>query len=96
MRYAVHKKDANQKAIVDGLEKVGVKVCILGGKGIPDLLIGYRFHFWLFELKDGSKSPSQRKLRESQQRFADKWRGYPIVKIESLEEAFKTLGINAK
>ena len=93
MKYAVHRKDANQDRIVQGLEAVGVKVEILGGKGIPDLLIGYRLRFLLFELKDGDKWPSQRKLRPGQQRFAVKWAGYPVYKIESLEDAYKTLGI---
>lgn len=96
MRYALHKPDANQKTIVDGLRKLGVKVHILGGKGLPDLLIGHRFNFWLFELKDGDKTPSQRKLRPGQQKFADEWAGYPICKIESLEEACTALGIRIR
>lgn len=93
MRYAVHRKDANQDRIVEALEKVGVKVEILGGKGIPDLLVGYRFNFWLFELKDGDKKPSERKLRPGQQKFAEKFAGYPVVKVETLADAFKALGI---
>lgn len=93
MRYAVHRKDANQQLIVNGLEKAGVKVEILGGKGIPDLLVGYRFNFWLFELKDGTQIPSRRRLRPGQQKFADKWAGYPIVKVETLADAFRALGI---
>lgn len=93
MRYAVHRKDANQDAIVEGLEKVGVLVQILGGKGVPDLLIGYRFNFWLFELKDSAKPKSQRKLRPGQLKFAEKFAGYPVVKIETLAEAYAALGI---
>lgn len=93
MKYAVHRKDANQQTIIDGLEKVGVKVCVLGGKGIPDLLIGHRSRFLLFELKDGDLRPSQRKLRPGQQKFAEKFAGYPVYKIESLQQAFTTLGI---
>jgi len=93
MRYAVHRKDANQDRIVEGLEKVGVKVCILSGKGIPDLLVGYRCRLWLFELKDGNRKPSERRLRDAQQKFADEWDGYPIVKVETLADAFNALGI---
>lgn len=96
MRYAVHRKDANQQAIIDGLEAVGVKVCVLGGKGIPDLLVGHKRILMLFELKDGDKFPSQRRLRPGQQKFADEWQGYPIYKIESLQEAYKILGISVR
>jgi len=93
MSYAVHRKDANEKAIVQALEKIGAKVCKLSGKGIPDLLVGWRYHFYLFELKDGSQRPSRRRLRDSQKKFADEWAGYPIVKVETLSDAFTALGI---
>jgi len=79
---------------VDGLRKVGVKVHVLNQADVPDLLIGYRGgHLLLFEIKDGNKSPSRRKLRAGQQKFADEWQGYPIYKIESLADAYRTLGI---
>ena len=93
MRYAVHRKDANQQVIIDALQKVGVKVCVLGGKGIPDLLVGYRQKLSLFELKDGSRYPSQRRLRDGQKKFADEWQGYPVFKVETLADAFSALGI---
>src|SRR5687768_14880854 len=93
MRYAVHRKDGNQQVIVEALQKIGVKVCVLGGKGIPDLLVGYRQKLSLFELKDGSRKPSQRRLREGQQRFADEWQDYPVFKVETLKDAFDALGI---
>jgi|SRR6185369_2072979 len=93
MRYAVHRKDANEKAIVSALEKIGVKVQKLGGKGIPDLLVGHRQRLVLFELKDGAKKPSARKLRPGQKEFAEKWAGYPIFKVETLADAFAALGI---
>jgi len=87
------RKDENQKSIVDALRKVGVKVEILNQEDIPDLLVGYRFNFWLFEVKDGDKPPSRRKLRPGQQKFAERWAGYPIVKVECLADAFRALGI---
>lgn len=86
------RKDDNQAEIVKGLRKIGVKVEILNQDDIPDLLIGYRFHFWLFEIKDGKKAPSRRKLRPGQQRFAERWAGYPIAKIENLDEALRVIG----
>lgn len=93
MRYAVHRKDANQQIIVNGLLRVGAKVCVLGGKNIPDLLVGYRQTLTLLELKDGNRKPSERRLRPGQQRFADEWQGYPVFKVESLADAFRCLGI---
>lgn len=87
------RKDDNQNEIVDGLRAVGVKVHILNQKDIPDLLVGYRFNLYLMEVKDGKRKPSERRLRPGQQAFADGWVGYPICKVESLEEAFQTLGI---
>jgi hypothetical protein len=90
------RKDANQGEIVDGLRRAGVRVEILNQEDIPDLLVGYRFNFWLFEVKDGDKPPSRRKLRPGQQKFAERWAGYPIVKIESLDDAFSALGIKVQ
>jgi hypothetical protein len=86
------RKDDNQAEIVKRLREAGVKVRILNEPDLPDLLIGHRFNFWLFEVKDGAKPPSRRKLREGQETFAQEWSGYPIVKIESLDEALRTLG----
>lgn len=95
MRYAA-RKDANATEIVNGLRAVGVKVRILNEKDIPDLLVGYRFNFVLMEIKDGSRKPSERKLRPGQQKFSDEWQGYPIYKIESLADAYRTLGITIR
>ena len=95
MRYGA-RKDDNQKEIVDGLRAVGVKVHILNQAHIPDLLVGHRFNFYLMEIKNEKRKPSERKLRPGQQAFADEWAGYPICKVESLQDAFVTLGIRAK
>lgn len=86
------RKDGNQTEIVDGLRAVGVKVHVLNQADIPDLLIGYRGrHFLLFEVKNNGRPPSARKLRPGQQKFADEWKGYPIYKVESLDEALAIL-----
>jgi hypothetical protein len=90
------RKDENQDRIVKALRAVGVKVEILNQDDIPDLLVGFRFNLWLFEVKDGDKSPSRRKLRPGQQRFADRWAGYPIVKVETISDAFRALGIEVQ
>ncbi len=95
MRYAA-RKDKNHAEIVKGLRAVGVKVHVLNQDYVPDLLCGYKFKLYLVEIKDGNRPPSQRKLRPGQQAFADEWHGYPICKVESLQQAYETLGIKAK
>ena len=87
------RKDGNHQAIVDGLRKAGVKVRVLNEKDLPDLICGWRMNLFLLEIKDGSRKPSERKLRPGQQKFADEWAGYPVCKVESLEQAFAALGI---
>jgi hypothetical protein len=50
----------------------------------------------LLELKDGAKKPSERKLRPGQQKFAEKFAGCPVYKVESLKHAYEVLGIKVK
>lgn len=83
-----NKVDANQAEIVKALRKAGCRVQSLAvvGDGCPDLLVkGPDDRIHLFEVKDGAKVPSARKLTEAEQRFADEWR---IVKVVlSVEDA---------
>lgn len=71
------KVDANQMIIVAALRAVGATVQPLHavGKGCPDLLVGYRGRNYLFEVKDGDKPPSARKLTPDQVSWHDTWRG---------------------
>lgn len=67
------KKDVNQTEIVNQLRDIpGVSVAIthrLGG-GFPDIVIGYKNHNLLVELKsEGGK------LNEAEEKFSDSWRG---------------------
>lgn len=84
--------DANQAEIVSALRAVGASVRSLAmvGSDLPDLLVGFRNRTFLLELKDGSKPPSQRKLRPGQQRFFDTWQGQ-VAKVESVDEALKVI-----
>lgn len=45
--------DKNQELIVEGLRQIGASVQSLAtvGKGVPDLLVGYRGKNWLLEVK---------------------------------------------
>jgi len=85
--------DENQNEIVKVLRELGASVLILSsvGKGCPDLLIGLSDHKGLkhnilIEIKDGKKSPSQRKLTTDEQKFFDTWKGKAVV-ISSIAEA---------
>lgn len=80
--------DANQPDVVAALRAMGVDVLVLSaiGRGCPDLLLHYRGHQALCEVKDGSRPPSERELTEDQVEFWSTWRG-PLVKVESVDDA---------
>lgn len=91
MTYA-SRVDANQSEVVMALRKLGATVQPLHivGKGCPDLLVGYRGRCYLFEVKDGNKTPSERKLTEEQWRWHRNWRGQVAI-VETSIEAVDTL-----
>jgi|TARA_R100000049_G_C1934580_1_gene78451 Holliday junction resolvase len=70
--------DVNQKEIVLALRRVGCSVLILSnvGGGCPDICVGYKGINYLFEIKDGTKTPSQRKLTPDEKKFFDTWEGH--------------------
>ena len=80
--------DANQRQIVEDLRKIGASVWITSaiGDGGPDLVVGYLGRNWLFEVKDGEKSPSRRSLTRVERDFAESWRGQLTV-ITSFDDA---------
>ena len=82
------KIDANHAAIVDALRKIGASVQSLAsmGVGVPDLLVGWRGINVLFEVKDGAKIPSARKLTADESNWHEKWAGQ-IAVVESAEQA---------
>lgn len=87
------KVDTNQSQIVKVLRAVGASVATTHqvGKGFPDIVVGYKGHNYLLEIKDGDKPPSQRKLTADEQEWHDKWRG--TVKIVNNEtEALTAIG----
>lgn len=86
--------DDNQKQVVQNLRKCGYSVAILSnvGKGVPDILVGAKGRNYLFELKDGDKVPSQRKLTPDEIKFFDQWKGQVEVAhtAEEIIEIIKT------
>jgi hypothetical protein len=44
-------RDLNEREIVEALEAAGASVQRMDGKGVPDLLVGFRGETWLIEIK---------------------------------------------
>lgn len=88
------KVDGNQGQIVEGLRSVGASVEPLHqvGKGVPDLLVGYRGQNHLLEVKDGSKRPSEQRLTPDQVKWHARWSGRVVV-VRSLGEALEAIGV---
>ena len=86
MRHAA-RVDENQKTIVDALRKAGAFVWIIG---LPvDLLVGYKNHTFLVEIK----STSKKRLTSLQANFFENWSGSTLARIDSPEAALRMLGV---
>ena len=88
--------DDNQAEIVAALRKVGCSVLCLHqiGKGAPDIAVGIGGKNYFFELKDGKKVKSDRKLTDDELEFHAAWRGQ-IAVVCSAEEVLKAIGVIA-
>ena len=88
------KIDANQEAVVSALRSAGATVQSLAavGDGVPDLLVGYQKQTYLIEVKDGRKTPSQRKLTDAQVKWHENWQGGFLSVSEDPEQALKFIG----
>ncbi len=88
--------DRNQAEIVRVLRAIGASVQHLHsvGKGCPDLLVGYQGINYLFEIKDGTKPRSQRKLTPDEVEFFMSWRGRAYI-VDSVHQALVILGVEA-
>ncbi len=83
--------DANHAAIRNLLRALCHAVEDLSdvGRGLPDLLVKTtRGSVFLVEVKDGSKSPSKRKLTEHEIEMARKWQSSYMI-VESEDDAIK-------
>ena len=86
MRHAA-RVDENQKTIVDALRKAGAYVWIIG---LPvDLLVGYKNHTFLVEIK----STSKKRLTGLQADFFENWSGSTLARIDSPEAALRMLSV---
>lgn len=89
------KIDGNQTQIVEALRAVGATVQTLAavGKGVPDLLVGYKGQTLLLEVKNGRKPPSERKLTEDQLVWHRNWNGGPLAVVDGVDSALRMLGV---
>lgn len=90
--------DSNHAEVVDALRRCGASVQSLAsvGGGVPDLLVGFRGHTLLIEIKDGQKPPSERALTPDQVAWHSGWRGAQVWVITDVSEATAALGgVNA-
>jgi hypothetical protein len=77
-KYAYHRLDANAKEIIAALEAGG---CSVESIGKPvDIAVGIGGKSFLFEIKT-----AKGKLRESQVKFLDRWRGHVGI-LRSLDD----------
>lgn len=89
------KIDANQPDVVQALRQIGCFVQSLApvGDGCPDLLVGFRGHTLLMEVKDGSRPPSERRLTPDQLEWHARWRGGPLSIVNDVEGAIRAATI---
>jgi hypothetical protein len=86
MRYAA-RVDANQEQIVSALRGAGAYVWIIG---LPvDLLVGYKNHTFLVEIKTDSK----KRLTKLQADFFENWMGGTLCRIDNAESALRMLKV---
>ena len=86
MRYAA-RVDANQTQIVSALRGAGAYVWIIG---LPvDLLVGYKNHTFLVELKSGPR----KRLTKLQADFFENWSGSTLARIDNPEAALRMIGV---
>ena len=86
MRFAA-RVDANQTQIVSALRAAGAYVWIIG---LPvDLLVGYRGHTFLVEVKTNAK----KRLTGLQTDFFENWDGSTLCRIDNPEAALRMIGV---
>lgn len=82
------RSDNNQAEIISTLRKVGASVQTLHevGRGVPDILVGYRHANYLLEVKS-----SKGKLNARQCEWHQSWNGHVFV-VHNSWEALEAIG----
>lgn len=85
--------DSNQKELVKQIRQIpGTRVAHIHtvGQGVPDLLVSFRGFNYLFEVKDGKKSKSEKKLTAPEEKLHDSWTGRIDI-VENINDVLKIL-----
>lgn len=90
MRMAA-RRDANEDQIISALQACGAHVETINDAGRFDLLVWYRGHTLLLEVKDGRKPPSARQLSPAEQKFHDRWPGDNLHIVLGVDDALALL-----
>ncbi len=93
-KYNISSTDANQPKIVEALRRYGAVVYITTCvKKFTDIVVAYNGKWYLMEVKDGSKPPSQRKLTPGEKEALRKAEsvGCTIHLVTTKEEAIQIL-----
>jgi hypothetical protein len=85
------RRDANERRVIDALRACGAYVKQINDEGLADLLVFYRGHTLILEVKDGDKPPSARALTPAEQKFHDEWPGQNLYIVTSEHEALDIL-----
>lgn len=74
------------------LRDIGASVQSLAslGAGAPDVLVGFRGHNYLFEIKNPARPPSGRRLTPDEKEWHQDWSGRVDV-IESFDDAMQII-----
>lgn len=89
------KVDINQKEIVKAFRQLGAVVIDLSkvGKGVPDLIIGFKGNTIFVEIKSSSKA----KFTPCQLEFIKEWQGGKIERVETIDDVVNIINaINRK
>jgi hypothetical protein len=87
----VARRDANERRLIDALRACGAYVKQINDAGAFDLLVYYRGHTLLLEVKDGDKPPSARALSPAEAKFHAEWPGQNLHIVTSEQEALDIL-----
>ena len=87
----VARRDANERRVIEALRACGAYVKQINDAGAFDLLVYYRGHTLLLEVKDGDKPPSARALTPGEQKFHAEWPGKNLHIVNSEQEALDIL-----
>ncbi len=85
------RRDANERRVIDALRACGAYVKQINDEGAFDLLVFYRGHTLLLEVKDGDKPPSARALTPAEAKFHAEWPGQNLYIVNSEHEALDIL-----